>query len=90
MSQVIIYKLTVHAPEPIIEHKMSLTENPIYDVAVLEMIIQFKQVKYITFYLTHGQLRGQQRQEWAKVRAKWGVGAICTSITLQCYYEILT
>lgn len=43
LSQVIIYKLPFPVPEPIIEYKMSLTENPIDEVAVPEMVIQLKQ-----------------------------------------------
>ena len=43
LSQVIIYKLPFPVPEPIIDYKMSLTENPIDEVAVPEMVIQLKQ-----------------------------------------------
>lgn len=43
LSQVIIYKLPFPVPEPIIDYKMSLTENPIDEVAVSEMVIQLKQ-----------------------------------------------
>jgi len=43
LSQVIVYKLPFPVPEPIIEYKMSLTENPIDEVAVPEMVIQLKQ-----------------------------------------------
>lgn len=43
LSQVIIYKLPFPVPDPIINYKMSLTENPIEEVAVPEMIIKLKQ-----------------------------------------------
>lgn len=43
LSQVIVYKLPFPVPEPIIDYKMSLTENPIDEVAVPEMVIQLKQ-----------------------------------------------
>lgn len=43
LSQVIVYKLPFPVPEPIIDYKMSLTENPIDEVAVPEMIMQLKQ-----------------------------------------------
>ncbi|MBQ6946040.1 MAG: hypothetical protein IJN43_17225 [Ruminococcus sp.] len=43
LSQVIVYKLPFPVPEPIIDYKMSLAENPIDEVAVPEMVIQLKQ-----------------------------------------------
>ena len=43
LSQVIVYKLPFPVLEPIIEYKMSLTENPIDEVAVPEMVIQLNQ-----------------------------------------------
>lgn len=43
LSQVIIYKLPFPVPEPIIDYKMSLTKNPIDEVAVPEMVIKLKQ-----------------------------------------------
>lgn len=43
LSQVIIYKLPFPVPDPIIDYKMSVTDDPINDVAVPEMIIKLKQ-----------------------------------------------
>jgi len=43
LSQVIVYKLPFPVPEPIIDYKMSLTDNPIDEVAVPEMVIKLKQ-----------------------------------------------
>ncbi len=43
LSQVIIYKLPFPVPDPIIDHKMSIADDPINDVAVPEMIIKLKQ-----------------------------------------------
>ncbi len=43
LSQVIIYKLPFPVPEPIIDYKMSVSDDPINDVAVPEMIIKLKQ-----------------------------------------------
>lgn len=43
LSQVIIYKLPFPVPDPIINHKMSVADDPINDVAVPEMIIKLKQ-----------------------------------------------
>ena len=43
LSQVIIYKLPFPVPDPIIDHKMSVADDPIGDVAVPEMIIKLKQ-----------------------------------------------
>ena len=43
LSQVIIYKLPFPVPDPIIDYKMSVNDDPINDVAVPEMIIKLKQ-----------------------------------------------
>lgn len=43
LSQVIIYKLPFPVPDPIIDYKMSIADDPIRDVAVPEMIIKLKQ-----------------------------------------------
>lgn len=43
LSQVIIYKLPFPVPDPIIDYKMSIVNDPINDVAVPEMIIKLKQ-----------------------------------------------
>lgn len=43
LSQVIIYKLPFPIPDPINEYKMSLSKDPIMEVAVPEMIIKLKQ-----------------------------------------------
>ena len=43
LSQVIIYKLPFPVPDPINEYKMSLSKDPIMEVAVPEMIIKLKQ-----------------------------------------------
>lgn len=43
LSQVIIYKLPFPVPNPIIDYKMSIADDPINDVAVPEMIIKLKQ-----------------------------------------------
>lgn len=43
LSQVIIYKLPFPVPDPIIQNKMDSCENPVYDVAVPEMIIKLKE-----------------------------------------------
>lgn len=43
LSQVIIYKLPFPVPDPIIDYKMSIADDPINDVAVPEMIIKLKQ-----------------------------------------------
>ncbi len=43
LSQVIIFKLPFPVPDPIIDYKMSLSKDPIMEVAVPEMIIKLKQ-----------------------------------------------
>ena len=43
LSQVIIFKLPFPVPDPIIDYKMSLVDDPISEVAVPEMIIKLKQ-----------------------------------------------
>ena len=43
LSQVIIFKLPFPVPDPLIDYKMSLTENGLRDVLVPEMIIKLKQ-----------------------------------------------
>lgn len=43
LSQVIIYKLPFPVPDPINEYKMSLSNDPIMEVAVPDMIIKLKQ-----------------------------------------------
>lgn len=43
LSQVIIFKLPFPVPDPITEYKMSLTDHPLMEVAVPEMIIKLKQ-----------------------------------------------
>lgn len=43
LSQVIIFKLPFPVPNPIIDYKMSLSKDPIMEVAVPEMIIKLKQ-----------------------------------------------
>ena len=43
LSQVIIYKLPFPVPDPINEYKMSLSKDPIMEVAVPDMIIKLKQ-----------------------------------------------
>ena len=43
LSQVIIFRLPFPVPEPILEYKMSLSKNPIIEVAVPEMILKLKQ-----------------------------------------------
>lgn len=43
LSQVIIFKLPFPVPDPIIDYKMSLVDDPISEVAVPEMIIMLKQ-----------------------------------------------
>lgn len=43
LSQVIIFKLPFPVPDPIIDYKMSLADDPISEVAVPEMIIKLKQ-----------------------------------------------
>ncbi len=43
LSQVIIYKLPFPVPDPINQYKMSLSDDPITEVAVPEMIIKLKQ-----------------------------------------------
>lgn len=43
LSQVIIFKLPFPVPDPLIDYKMSLTENGTRDVLVPEMIIKLKQ-----------------------------------------------
>ncbi|MDE5563538.1 MAG: ATP-dependent DNA helicase, partial [Oscillospiraceae bacterium] len=43
LSHVIIYTLPFPVPDPIIDYKMSLTEYPINDVAVPEMITKLRQ-----------------------------------------------
>ncbi|MBR1385035.1 MAG: ATP-dependent DNA helicase, partial [Ruminococcus sp.] len=43
LSQVIIFKLPFPIPDPIIDYKMSLVDDPISEVAVPEMIIKLKQ-----------------------------------------------
>ena len=43
LSQVIIFKLPFPVPDPIIDYKMSLVNDPITEVAVPDMIIKLKQ-----------------------------------------------
>ena len=43
LSQVIIFKLPFPVPDPIVEYKMRITDCPLMDVAVPEMIIKLKQ-----------------------------------------------
>ena len=43
LSQVIIFKLPFPSPDPIMDYKMSLTEHPIQEVAVPEMLIRLRQ-----------------------------------------------
>lgn len=43
LSHVIIYKLPFPVPDPTIDYKMSIADDPIRDVAVPEMIIKLKQ-----------------------------------------------
>ncbi len=43
LSQVIIFKLPFPCPDPITDYKMSLTDRPIQEVAVPEMLIRLWQ-----------------------------------------------
>jgi len=43
LSNLIIFKLPFPVPDPIIDHKRSLTKNPMMDVSAPEMIIHLKQ-----------------------------------------------
>lgn len=43
LSQVIIFKLPFPCPNPITDFKMSLTDHPIQDVAIPEMLIRLRQ-----------------------------------------------
>lgn len=43
LSQVIIFKLPFPVPDPIIQSKMDVCNDPVYDVCVPEMVIKLKQ-----------------------------------------------
>ena len=43
LSQVIVYRLPFPVPDPILEYKMSLAENPLDEVIIPEMLIKLRQ-----------------------------------------------